>query len=73
MDSRERKLLCGKHQKEHTLRISKDCTSPPFERRPLAPRCDFHEWVGSSFAEMLNFFRMGVFDSFGEQFILSWR
>jgi hypothetical protein len=73
MDSRERKLLCGKHQKEHTLRISKDRTSPPFESRPLAPRRDFHEWVGSSSAETLNFIRVGVFDGFGEQFILSWR
>ena len=73
MDSRERKLLCGKHQNGLTFPMSKDLTSNPFERAPFAPRRDFHEWVGSSFAEMLNFFRVGVFDSFGEQFILSWR
>ena len=73
MDSRERKLLCGKHQKEHTLRMSKDLTSTTFERRPFAPRRDFHEWVGQSSAETLNFIRTDMFYGFGEQCILSWR
>jgi hypothetical protein len=59
MDSRERKLLCGNHQKEHTLRMSKDRTSTPFERRPFASRRDFHGWVGPGFAEMLNFIHTG--------------
>ena len=73
MDSRERKLLCGKHHSGDTLPMSKDLTSNPFERAPFAPRRDFHERVGPSFAEMLIFIHTGMFDGFGEQCILSWR
>jgi hypothetical protein len=53
--------------------MSKDLTSTAFERGPFASRRDFHEWVGTSFAEMLNFIHTGMFDGFGEQCILSWR
>ncbi|MGA3169650.1 MAG: hypothetical protein ABSE62_01430 [Chthoniobacteraceae bacterium] len=53
--------------------MSKDLTSNPFERAPFAPRRDFHERVGPSFAEMLIFIHTGMFDGFGEQCILSWR
>ena len=73
MDSRERKLLCGKHHNGDTLPMSKDLTSTPFKRRPFASRRDFHGWVGPSFAEMLNFIHTGMFDGFGERCILSWR
>jgi hypothetical protein len=53
--------------------MNKDLTSTTFERRPFAPRRDFHEWVGQNSAETLNFIRTRMFYGFGEQCILSWR